>query len=288
MKIGVVYPQTEYGSDVGAIKDYALVAEDLGYSHILAYDHVVGANPPSPKQWKGPYTYRHPFQEPLMLFSFMAGITKKIEFTTGIIILPQRQTALVAKQAATLDVLSGGRLRFGVGIGWNAVEYQALSQDFHTRGKRVEEQIELLRNLWTTPLVKFQGQWDAIPDAGINPLPVQRPIPIWFGGHAEAVLRRVGTMGDGWMPNYRTAADAEPSLKVIKQYAESASRNIRDIGLEARIMYGSGDQEKWAKRISEWKKVGASHISINTMGAGFSTPDQHLQALRTFSEAISK
>jgi probable F420-dependent oxidoreductase len=216
----------------------------------------------------------------------MAGITEKIEFATGILILPQRQTALVAKQVATLDILSGGRLRFGVGIGWNAVEYKALDQDFHTRGKRVEEQIELLRKLWTMPLVKFKGQWDAIPDAGLNPLPVQRPIPIWFGGHAEAVLRRVGTMGDGWMTNYRTASDAEPSLKTIEQYADSAGRNRQEIGIEARITYGSGKPNDWVRRVNEWKAVGASHISFNTMGADFSKPEDHFQALKRFAETM--
>ncbi len=286
MKIGVVYPQTEFGNDPGAIREYALLAESLGFTHILAYDHVLGANPPSPSQWRGPYTYQHPFQEPLTLFSFMAGITEKIEFATGILILPQRQTALVAKQVATLDILSGGRLRFGVGIGWNAVEYKALDQDFHTRGKRVEEQIELLRKLWTMPLVKFKGQWDAIPDAGLNPLPVQRPIPIWFGGHAEAVLRRVGTMGDGWMTNYRTASDAEPSLKTIEQYADSAGRNRQEIGIEARITYGSGKPNDWVRRVNEWKAVGASHISFNTMGADFSKPEDHFQALKRFAETM--
>ena len=286
MRIGVVYPQTEFGNDPGAIRDYALLAEGLGYTHILAYDHVLGANPPSPSHWRGPYTYQHPFQEPLTLFSFMAGITEKIEFATGILILPQRQTALVAKQAATLDILSDGRLRFGVGIGWNAVEYKALDQDFTTRGKRVEEQIELLRKLWTMPLVKFQGRWDAIPDAGLNPLPVQRPIPIWFGGHAEAVLRRVGTMGDGWMPNYRRAADAEQSLRIIERYADSAGRNKQEIGIEARIMHGSGKQDDWTRRVNEWKAVGASHISFNTMGANFRKPDDHFQALRRFAEIM--
>jgi len=208
LKIGVVYPQTEYGSDPGAIKEYAQTVETLGFTHIVAYDHVLGVNPDRPGGWKGPYTYQSTFQEPFILFSFMAGFTRRIQFTTSIIILPQRQTALVAKQAANLDVLSGGRLRLGVGLGWNQVEYEALNQDFHTRGRRIEEQVTVMRALWTQPLVTFKGRWHDIPDAGLNPLPIQRPIPVWFGGQADPVLQRTARMGDGWMPNHRNPDDA--------------------------------------------------------------------------------
>ena len=196
MKFGVVYPQVEFGNDFKAVRDYATLAEELGYHHVLAYDHVLGANPERPGGWNGPYTHQTPFQEPLVLFAFMAGVTTRIRFTTGIIILPQRQTALVAKQAATLDVLSGGRLRLGVGIGWNEVEYSALNQDFHNRGRRIEEQVEVLRLLWQQPLVTYSGRWHTIPDAGLNPLPIQQPIPIWFGGHSEPVLKRTARLDD--------------------------------------------------------------------------------------------
>lgn len=164
MEFGVVFPQTEFGNDPAAVKAYAQTAESLGFSHILAYDHVLGANPDRPGGWRGPYTFRSPFHEILMLFSFMAAVTERIRFVTGILILPQRETALVAKQTATLDVLSGGRLRLGVGLGWNEVEYIALNQNFRTRGRRVEEQVELLRRLWTEPLVTFEGRWHTIPD----------------------------------------------------------------------------------------------------------------------------
>ena len=201
LKIGVGYPKIEFGNDPAAIRDYAQTAEDLGYSHILAYDHVLGANPERPGGWEGPYTHQPAFHEPFVLFSFMAAVTQRIGFTTGIIILPQRQTALVAKQATTLDVLSNGGLRIGVGLGWNQVEYTSLNQDFHNRGRRIEEQVELMRLLWTQPLVTFMGRWHSVPDAGINPLPIQQPIPVWFGGHAEAVLQRTARLGDGWMPN---------------------------------------------------------------------------------------
>ena len=201
MKLGVVFPQTEIEHSPAAIRDYAQAAEDLGYDYLLAYEHVLGANPERPGGWRGPYTHLHSFFEPFVLFSYLAGLTHRLQFTTGILILPQRQTVLVAKQAATLDALSGGRLRLGIGIGWNAIEYEALGEDFHTRGRRIEEQVELLRLLWTEPLVSFQGREHILSDAGIKPLPVQRPIPIWFGGSSDPVLRRMARLGDGWMPN---------------------------------------------------------------------------------------
>ena len=190
MQIGVVFPQTEIGNDPAAIRDYAQTAEGLGFSHVLAYDHVLGANPQRPGGWSGPYTYLTPFHEVFVLFGYLAAVTHKLGLAAGVIILPQRQTALVAKQAASLDVLSGGRLRLGIGLGWNEVEYTSLNENFHNRGKRIEEQVVLMRRLWTEPLVDFKGKWHTIPDAGLNPLPVQRPIPVWFGGSAEAALRR--------------------------------------------------------------------------------------------------
>jgi probable F420-dependent oxidoreductase len=286
MKIGVVFPQTEFGRDPNAIRDYAQTAESLGFTHILAYDHVLGANPDRPGGWRGPYTHDSPFHEPFVLFSFMAAVTQHIEFTTGILILPQRQTALVAKQAATLDVLSNGRFRMGIGNGWNEVEYIILNQDFHTRGRRIEEQVAVLRQLWTQPLVTFKGRWHTIPDAGLNPLPVQRPIPIWFGGHADAVLRRVARIGDGWMPNYRQPADAKSPLDKLDAYLAEYSRSRADIGLEARISYGQGDRAVWDSLIAGWRDLGATHISLNTMRLGLDTPQAHLNALRAFAKAM--
>jgi probable F420-dependent oxidoreductase len=286
MKFGAVYPQTEYGSDATAIRDYAQTVEGLGFNHILAYDHVLGANPDRPGGWQGPYTYESSFQEPLVLFAFMAGVTSKVEFTTGIIILPQRQTALFAKQAATLDILSGGRLRVGLGLGWNQVEYIALNQDFHTRGRRIEEQVTLLRKLWTQPLVNFSGRWHTMPDAGINPLPVQRPIPIWFGGHAEPVLKRAARLGDGWMPNYRRAADAQKALDILDQFLEEAGRRRSNLGIEARISFGNGNPDIWLERIEEWQNAGATHISINTMGSSLLKSDDHLAALQKFAKQV--
>ena len=286
MNIGVVYPQTEFSNDPSAIRDYAQTAESLGFTHILAYDHILGANPQRPGGWQGPYTYQDPFHEPFVLYSFMAGVTEQIAFVTGILILPQRDTAVVAKQAATLDVLSGGRLRLGVGIGWNKVEFTALNQDFHTRGKRIEEQVTLLRRLWTEPLVTVNGRWHTIPDAGLNPLPIQQPIPIWFGGHADQVLRRTARLGDGWLPNYRTAEEAAPALEKLDEYLAANGRSRADFGLEPRLHWRHGTLDLLLDRMQGWAEIGATHISLNTMGAGLSTPDQHIQALREFATAV--
>ncbi len=284
MKIGVVFPQTEFGSDPIAIRDYAQTAEALGFDHIVAYDHVLGANPDRPGGWTGPYTYRSPFQEPFMLFTYMAAFTSTIEFAPGIIILPQRQTALVAKQAATLDVLSGGRLRLGVGLGWNAVEYTTLNENFHNRGKRIEEQITVLRELWTKPLVNFAGKWHTIPDAGLNPLPIQRPIPIWMGGYVEKVWRRVARLADGWMCGERPPSFVKPAIEQIEQHLREAGRARSQFGLEARIPYGEGQPEAWRKLIAEWTALGVTHLSLNAMGKGFNTPDAHIDAIRRFAK----
>jgi len=286
LKFGVVYPQTEFGDDPIAIRDYAQTAEGLGFTHIIAYDHVLGANPERPGGWQGPYTFQSPFQEPFLLFSYMAGVTQKLEFAPGIIILPQRQTALVAKQAATLDVLSGGRLRLGVGLGWNQVEYLALGEDFHTRGRRIEEQVKLLRLLWTQPLVNFTGRWHTIPDAGINPLPVQHPIPIWFGGHSEQALDRMARLGDGWMTNFRTPEAAQPALEQIERSLAEAGRARASFGFEARIPFGDGNSATWENLIQGWQAAGATHISFNTMGCGFDTPAKHLAAIRKFAAHV--
>lgn len=282
MKIGVVFPQIEVEPDVAAIRDFAQTVAELGFSHVLAYDHVLGANPQRPGGWRGPYHYEHPFYSPFLLFSYMTAVSPALEFVTGILILPQRETALVAKQAATLDVLCGGKLRLGVGTGWNKLEYVALNQNFHTRGKRQEEQIELLRRLWTEPLVQFEGRWHTIPDAGLNPLPVQRPIPIWFGGQAEPVLRRAARLGDGWLPNTRTVAQTQPMLDSLWRYLEQEGRDPAQFGLEPRLNYGDGDADSWSEAMAAWRQAGATHLSFNTMYKGFNM-QQHLAALQQFA-----
>ena len=286
MKIGVVYPQTELASDPIAIRDYAQAVEAMGYEFVLAYDHVLGANPDRPGGWSGPYTHESSFMEPFVLFSFMAGATSKLGFATGILILPQRETALVAKQAATLDVLCNGRFRLGIGVGWNEVEYVALNQNFRTRGRRAEEQIRLLRELWTKRLVTFNGNWHNIPDAGLLPMPIQQPIPIWMGGHADAVLRRIAVMGDGWMPGFREAHQARATLDKLAGYLAENGRSRSDIGLEPRLHYGDGNLDRLGQSAAGWREAGATHLSLNTMDSGCTTPDEHLAALRRFAEII--
>ena len=286
MQIGVVFPQTEFKPDPIAVRDYAQAVEGLGFSHIHAYDHVLGANPDRPGGWKGPYTFAHPFFEPFILFSYLAGLTQKIIFGTNILILPQRQTALVAKQAATLDVLCNGRLRLGVGIGWNEVEYIALGENFHNRGKRMEEQVALMRLLWTQPLVNFSGRWHTIPDAGINPLPVQRPIPVWFGGSDDRVLRRMARIGDGWMVNFRTFEQARPAIETLKQYLEEAGRNKTSFGIEVRLNMNLVGSAGWTNFIHIWEELGATHLTVNTMGCGFEKTSAHIEALKQFTEMV--
>ena len=288
MRIGVVFPQTEIGADPCYIKDYAQAAEDLGYSHILAYDHVIGANLASRPDWKPPYNHLDIFHEPLVLFGFLAGLTKKIEFVTGIIILPQRQTVLVAKQAAALDVLSGGRVRFGIGIGWNPVEYEALGENFNNRGRRSEEQVAVLRKLWTQQTVTFEGRWHKIIDAGINPLPIQRPIPVWFGGGDERALRRLAKLGDGWFPLLAPDEKCRAAIEKIRAYAKEAGRDPDTIGIEGRISYGQGSPDAWTQDLQAWKQLGATHASFNTMKAGLKTPSSHIEAIRRFSKVLSE
>ena len=286
LEIGVIYPQTEFPPDAGSVRDYAEAAEGLGFAYVAAYDHVLGANPNRPGGWKGPYDFRSAFLEPMVLFGFMAPITEHLGFVTGVLILPQRQTAVVAKQAASLDLLSHGRLRLGVGLGWNEVEYASLGQDFHTRGRRMEEQVVLLRRLWTEPLVTFEGRWDRVDDAGLNPLPVQRPIPIWFGGRDDRMLRRAARLADGWITNFRSAEDARPSLDSLRTHLARAGRGEGDFGIEARLEYGAGDPEVWRRAVEDWRGLGATRISLNTMRAGLAGAEQHLQAIGRFAEAI--
>jgi probable F420-dependent oxidoreductase len=285
MKIGVVFPQLEIGNDAAVIRDYAQAVEAMGYTHVLVFDHVLGANPDRAGGWKGPYTYRHPFHEPFVLYGFLAAVTRRLELVTGILVLPQRQTALVAKQAATVDVLSGGRLRLGVGVGWNAVEFEALGQNFSDRGRRIEEQIDLLRRLWTHELVSEAGQWHHIPDAGINPLPVQRPIPIWMGGESEPVLRRAARLADGWMPHFRPGPEGQRVVDRLLDMVRDAGRDPRQFGIEGRFTLAQVPREDWAKELAAWRAMrGITHLCIHTSGFGLKTPAHHVETLRGFRE----
>lgn len=286
MRIGVVFPQTEIGADPIAIRDYAQTAEQLGYQHLLIYDHVLGASTASRPGWSGPYTSDTLFHEPFVLFGYLAALTERLELVTGVIILPQRQTALVAKQAAEVDVLSGGRLRLGVGIGWNEVEYQALGEDFRNRAARMEEQIAVLRALWTEPVVDVQGRWHQIEAAGIKPLPIQRPIPIWVGATADAAIDRAGRIGDGWFPQRGPDDIARAQIDRLRQAATAAGRPAGALGIEARLSIGQTPQAEWARYAEGWRGLGATHLCVNTMGAGLRSPQEHIDALRRMKDAL--
>ena len=288
MRLGAIFPQTEIGADPAGVRDFAQAAESLGYEHLLVFDHVLGADASKHEGWDRPYNHTDMFHEPFVMFGYLAGITQKIEMTTGVLILGQRQTALVAKQAAEVDILTGGRLRLGIGIGWNEVEYEALGENFQNRGRRSVEQIKLMRALWTQEIVTFQGRYHQVTYAGINPLPVQRPIPIWFGGGAEQVVRRVGRIGDGWFPSFEPDSAGQERIVQMWDYAKEAGRDPKAIGVEGRIgLAAQGSPDDWNKEAGAWAKIGASHLSVNTMGAGLKGPDQHIAAIRRFKEAVS-
>jgi len=283
MQIGVVFPQTEIGDDPDDVADFATTAESLGYRHLIAYDHVLGANTASRPDWFGPYTSKSLFHEPFILFSYLAGITRTIGFATGVLILPQRQTALVAKQAASLDVMCRGRLRLGIGIGWNAVEYEALDENFKNRGRRSEEQIEVMRKLWASSEVEYHGEWHSIPDAGILPLPPRRSIPVWIGGFADVIPDRVGRIGDGWMP---MATQRLPQdIARMRQVAKDHGRDPDAIGIECIVPPSASPGDARAK-IRELEDLGVTHVAYSMMNLDLTTPTAHIDALKGVWDAV--
>lgn len=284
MKVGAVFPQTEIGADVGAIRAYAEGIQSFGFDHILAYDHVVGADPEVHAGWAGPYDVHTTFHEPLVLFGFLAAVTK-VELVTGVIILPQRQTALVAKQAAQVDLLCRGRLRLGVGVGWNRVEYEALGQDFSTRGRRLDGQVELLRALWTDQTVTASVGAEQVIGAGLAPLPVQRPIPIWFGGSSRAAYERIGRLADGWFPQQRPGDELEAARAVIAESARASGRDPAAIGMEGGVRWNRS-VAKLYEQAGRWEAVGATHLTINTMGSGLASVDDHLAVLAELADVL--
>ena len=285
MRIGVVFPQTEIGQDPAVIRDYAQAVESMGYTHILAFDSVVGANPNRPGGWDSQYTYQHAFHEPFVLFAFCAGVTRRIELVTGIVILPQRQTALVAKQAAAVDVLTGGRLRLGVGIGWNHVEYEALNTEWKTRGARQAEQIEVMRKLWTEDQVTFRGRFHTLVDVTMLPVPVQRPIPIWFGGSSDAVVKRAARIGDGYMP-IMTPEVAEPKIAMLYEHMKTFGRDPAKFGLEGWLRFDNVDPGAWLKAAQGWKRLGAKIVMLYPMYRMPNLDDQ-IETLRRFKDVAA-
>lgn len=286
MRIGVVFPQTELGGDAGAVRAYGQRVEELGYTHILAYDHVVGADPEVHQGWAGPYDIDTTFHEPLVMFGYLAAVTTTVELVTGVIILPQRQAVLVAKQAAEVDLLSAGRLRLGVGLGWNAVEYEALGEDFTNRGRRSAEQVEVMRQLWAQRSVTFQGRHHTITGAGLAPLPVQRPIPVWVGAASTRGLERAGRIGDGWFPMVGPGPRLDRARSVVEGAAVAAGRDPSVLGMEGQVTW-SGDRDRMAKELAAWAAGGASHVAVNTMGAGLATVDEHLAVLESVAADLT-
>lgn len=277
MRIGVVFPQTELGGDPAAVRAYGQRVEELGFTHILAYDHVVGADPSVHQGWKGPYNIESTFHEPFVVFGYLAALTS-LELVTGVIILPQRQAVLVAKQAAEVDLLTGGRFRLGIGLGWNAVEYEALGENFTNRGRRSEEQVEVMRRLWTERSVTFDGKYHTVTGAGLAPLPTQRPIPVWFGAASDRAYERAGRLGDGWFPMVAPGPDLDHAREQVHQAATAVGRDAAGLGMEGRVSW-TGDPDKTAADIAAWRSAGATHLSVSTMNVGLATVDDHLAAL---------
>jgi probable F420-dependent oxidoreductase len=286
MEIGVVYPQNELRGDPDAVRRFGRAVEDLGFDHLSTYDHVLGAvHSGRTPQLSGPYTEDDPFHDPFVMFAHLAGITERIRFATGILVLPQRQTALVARQAADVDLLSGGRLRLGVGIGWNYVEYEALGQDFHTRGARQEEQIELLRLLFTEPVVDFSGRFDRIDRASLVPKPM-RPIPIWLGGSGEKAFDRAARLADGFIFFGGGVDHAVDAWKRMRDQVGGLGRSAADFGGEYVALSG-GDLSELAQEIEAWRTAGGTYVSVVTMGLGLDSVDDHIDFATSVSDMLS-
>lgn len=292
MRLGVVFPQVEIEPDPAAIRRYAAAVEELGFDHVLVYDHVTGVDPEahpdfvsvartggatSPK----PYDVHDTFHEVMVLMGFLAAVSE-LELVTGVLVLPQRQTALAAKQAAEVDLLSGGRLRLGVGVGWNRIEFRSMGRDFERRGALIDDQIELLRRYWTDGTVRFESDLDWADGVGISPRPVQRPIPIWIGaGPTRRALERVGRLGDGWLPVGTDPAALGEQLETIRAAAREAGRDPHALGIQGRLEHAAGREAgAVAEELAGWRALGATHVAVNTMRCGLSGADAHVDALR--------
>jgi probable F420-dependent oxidoreductase len=285
MKIGVIYPQTELGGDPEGVRRIGLAAEELGFDHLLVYDHVVGSPPDREPPLNGPYTDKHPFHDPFVMLGYLAAITERIELVTGVLILPQRQTTLVARQAADVDLLSRERLRLGVGIGWNYVEYGALGQDFSRRGRRVGEQVDLLRRFWTDPVVSFEGEFDRVDRAALNPRP-KRQIPIWMGGFADVALRRAARLADGFIVA-DGAGNACDMAARLRDLLTEHGRDKAGFGLQ-RNMLTAKSPEAIVVQTREWIDIDGSHVAFHTMGQGMTTIDQHLDYIHRVADALRR
>lgn len=287
MEIGVIFPQTEIGAEPETLVRYAEVAEELGYGHLVAFEHVLGVDRNRAKGWEGPYDHTDQFHEPFTLLSYLSAATDDIEFVTGVLVLPQRKTPLVAKQAAQVDRFSDGRFRLGVGVGWNPVEFVGMDEDFGQRGSRIEEQTEVLRQLWTENPTTFEGAFHHLPDVGINPLPVQQPIPIWMGGAADPVLRRIARMADGWIALRSLEEGTPEQLGKLYEYAEAEGRDPGDIGVHGLIPWlDTFDRDVIVDRVVGWEELGADYLSFSWMRQGYG-PDEHRRSIERLADVLA-
>jgi len=295
MQLGCSLPVADIGTDSVVLRDYAQTAEGLGFSHLVAPDHVLGANPAADHAGRRVGTTASAYHDPFVLFGFLAGCTQQIGFAVGVLILAQRQAVLVAKQAASLDVLCGGRFRLGIGVGWNEVEFIGLNEDFHNRGRRSAEQVRVMQALWAEPHVSFDGEFHHIQDAGINPRPASGRVPIWYGGHAEATFRRCARYGDGFMPLAYPAGEAAlAAFAKLRALTREAGRDPADMGIEIWVSPGLGGPEDWRREIRFWKEAGVTHVTASTTYAsnhhkritGHSVAE-HLAAITHYREAVA-
>jgi probable F420-dependent oxidoreductase len=286
MRLGAVFPQTEIGADVAAVRTFAEGVQELGFDHLVAYDHVLGADRATHTHLAGPYRTEHMFHEIMVLLGYVAGVAPGLELGTAVVIAPQRQTALLAKQAVEVDVLTNGRFRLGLGIGWNDVEYEALGESFRNRGRRFEEQIDLLRRLWQEPVLTYEGRWHRVTAAGLNPLPVQRPIPIWIGGSAEPALRRAARLADGFFPQRPLEGGWPRTMELMRGWLAEEGRDVASFGVDRRIGVGQGTPDDWRAEVEEWRALGATHLTLVSLDGGLAGPDAHLERLREAREAL--
>ena len=294
MKLGVALPLTDVGGDPTTVRDFAQAAEGLGYDYLAGTDHVLGVNAASRPDWGNRNTSADFFHDPFVLFGFVSACTQKIEFSTEVLILAQRQTVLVAKQTACLDVLSGGRFRLGIGIGWNPVEFVGLNEDFGNRGRRSEEQVEVMQALWAERHVRFKGRWHTIDDAGINPLPLARRVPLWYGGHNDATLQRIAKWGDGWIMLAHPPGDAaRADFAKLHGYVAASGRKKESVGLSVWVS-AVGDEASWRSEIAAWKAAGVSHVTLNNTFGRYHhrripgrSMSEHLAAIKTYRQAVA-
>jgi len=293
MKCGITFPQLEIGTDPDAIRRFAEGAEEIGYNHIVVPEHILGvADPDRPKSIT--YDHEDTFHESMVLFGHLSAVTSQIRFATGVMVLPQRQTALVAKQAAEVDLLSDGRLSLGVAVGWNEPEFEALGVDFGTRGRRIEEQIEVLRALWTDEVVSYDGRWHEFDGVGINPRPNQQPIPVWIGGGADIVLNRIARMGDGWLTAYESMDVLEEMMDTLREFVEKEGREMSELDIVGRVSFsedsplGVADEEEMEERVLAWDELGATHLALRTRDMGLETVEDHLDVAREFKSTVER